>query len=59
MQQVTQAHVERGRAEIKRALKSGDMDRASFYAGIVVHYRIGLGEIQVKLKHPAKALRKI
>jgi hypothetical protein len=35
------------------------MDRASFYAGIVVHYRIGLGEIQVKLKHPAKALRKI
>jgi hypothetical protein len=59
MQQITQAHIERGRAEIKRALKRGDMERASFYAGMVVHYRIGLGEIQVKLKSPARALRKI
>jgi hypothetical protein len=59
MHQITQAHIERGRAEIKRAIRRGDMDKAQFFAGIVVHYRIGLGEIQVKLKHPAKALRKI
>ena len=59
MHQITQAHVDRARAEIKRAISRGDMDKASFYAGMVVHYRIGLGEIQVKLKHPAKALRKI
>lgn len=59
MQQVTQAHVDRGRAEIKRAIARGDMDKAQLYAGLVVHYRIGLGEISVKLKHPAKALRKI
>jgi len=59
MTQITQAHVDRARAEIKRALIRGDMDKANLYAGIVVHYRIGLGEIQVKLQHPAKALRKI
>ena len=59
MHQITQAHVDRGRAEIKRAIRRGDKDKASFYAGIVVLYRVGLGEIQVKLKSPAKALRKI
>jgi hypothetical protein len=51
--------IDQARAQIKQSIRRGDMDRASFYAGIVVHYRIGLGEIQVKLKHPAKALRKI
>jgi hypothetical protein len=57
--QITPAMIDQARAQIKQSIRRGDMDRASFYAGIVVHYRIGLGEIQVKLKHPAKALRKI
>jgi hypothetical protein len=51
--------INQARAQIKQSIRHGDMERASFYAGIVVHYRIGLGEISVKLKHPAKALRKI
>lgn len=59
MQQITPALIEQARAKIKYWLSRGDCERANTYAGIVTLYRVGLGEIQVKLKHPAKALRKI
>lgn len=57
--QITPAMINQARAQIKQSIARGDMDRASFYAGMVVMFRLGLGEIKVKLKHPAKALRKI
>jgi hypothetical protein len=71
--QITPALIEQTRAKIKHHLKRAntflladnkykaeqEANQAEFYAGMVVLYRVGLGEIQVKLKHPAKALRKI
>lgn len=57
--QITSAMIEQARVKIKQSIKRGDMERAQFFAGMVVMYRIGLGEITVKLKHPARALRKI